>query len=85
MKWFATLLAAALLSLPALAQETATDDATTTQADSENQAAQAQTSEPAAPPKAKKVAQKKTPENADDYHASEEISEDLSVSYPVDI
>ncbi|WP_193164958.1 hypothetical protein [Microbulbifer hainanensis] len=85
MKWFATLFACILITLPAFAQEPATDKAATEQADSESQAAQTQTSESAAPPKAKRVAQKETPKDADDYHASEEISEDLSVSYPVDI
>ncbi len=69
MKWPAMILSLLFLSAPLLAQE---------------KTKESEEEEPV------KVAQAKTDKkseesNADDYKASEEISEDLSVSYPVDI
>lgn len=73
-QWLFALLCAALVSAPVAAQE-----------DSEKKDTDEKT-EPV------KVAQseagdesEKASTDADDYQASEEISEDLSVSYPVDI
>lgn len=73
--WLLALLGTALLSLAAVAQE---KDGEEKESDK--------------PAEAVKVAQakadaerEKDATDADDYEASEEISEDLSVSYPIDI
>ncbi|MBY6191640.1 hypothetical protein KUV95_12910 [Microbulbifer agarilyticus] len=83
--------ALALHPLPSAAQQEAADDASenTQQSDeSENTAAPKAAVETTAAPKPKKTKtsiKAQSAQNADSYEATEEISEDLSVSYPVDI
>ncbi|MBN8432438.1 hypothetical protein JF535_16470 [Microbulbifer salipaludis] len=62
-------------------------DSGTNQAEASAQPVSVKTTEPAPKPVVKKTPTIKaqSAESADGYEASEEISEDLSVSYPVDI
>lgn len=72
MPWKILLLVTALLPLTVAAQEQVEQDS-----DSEAPPVEAQQTADKPP--------KRSEQNADDYRPSEEISEDLSVSYPVDI
>ncbi|GAB2521179.1 hypothetical protein [Microbulbifer agarilyticus] len=83
--------ALALQPLPSAAQQEATDNASekVQQGDeSENTAtpkAAVETTAAPKPKKAKTSIKAQSAQSADSYEATEEISEDLSVSYPVDI
>ncbi|AQQ68651.1 hypothetical protein Mag101_14175 [Microbulbifer agarilyticus] len=83
--------ALALQSAPSIAQQEAADTAsekTQQSDDSENTAAPKTAVDTEAAPKPKKVKttiKAQSAQSADSYEATEEISEDLSVSYPVDI
>lgn len=72
MPWKVLLLLTSLLPLTLAAQEQAEQDS-----DSEASPVEAQQTANKPP--------KRSEQNADDYRPSEEISEDLSVSYPIDI
>lgn len=78
MQWKALLLITTLLPLTAATQEQAEQK-------SETQAPIAQTVPAVEKAPAAEKSPKRSEQDADDYRASEEISEDLSVSYPVDI
>ncbi|WP_308363683.1 MULTISPECIES: hypothetical protein [unclassified Microbulbifer] len=69
MKWTVIFLSLVFTSAPLTAQDKAEEENT----EKEVQVAQADRDK------------KKTEKEADDYRPSEEISEDLSVSYPIDI
>ena len=93
MKNITRLLAATMLSASALlcAEETSTEtqqQETQVESNKEAQSAtppvKAQTTATRPSGSTKKI-QAKNADNVDNYEASEEISEDLSVSYPVDI
>ncbi|MGL6160126.1 hypothetical protein [Microbulbifer sp.] len=71
MKWTVIFLSLAFISAPLTAQDKAEEENTETE--KEVQVAQAERDK------------KKTEKDADDYRPTEEISEDLSVSYPIDI
>ncbi|MCW8126505.1 hypothetical protein [Microbulbifer halophilus] len=75
--WLFTLLCVAAISAPTVAQDES--------GESEKEDT-GETTEPVKVAQAKAGDEdKKASTDADDYEASEEISEDLSVSYPVDI
>ncbi|WP_346838911.1 hypothetical protein [Microbulbifer sp. SAOS-129_SWC] len=84
MRWSA-LISLSLLSAATFGQQSPPGKDTQADSSSASQVAQVQKQDS----KSQKKAQQKTRINAerdpDDYKASEEISEDLSVSYPVDI
>ena len=86
MQRLSTLLMATLLSLPVLAQD---QDQGQEQEQSQQQAEQQGSGKAAdesqVPQQARNSSGQRAEKNADDYRPSEEISEDLSVSYPVDI
>ena len=87
MQRLSTLLMATLLALPVLAQ----DDAQKQEQEQGQQQTEQQgngqdtAQEPQVPQQARNTNGQRAEKNADDYRPSEEISEDLSVSYPVDI
>lgn len=83
--WMIVLLASAALPAAAQAAEEAEADAQKTPVAAQEASPQ-ETAKPveAAAPKAPRI-KAQSAQSADDYEASEEISEDLSVSYPVDI
>ncbi|WP_299598529.1 hypothetical protein [uncultured Microbulbifer sp.] len=91
-KTFSGAIALALSLLAPVAVSASAQTAEETEATAENQAVKAEPVSVKTTEKPAKAAAKKTPrikaqsaQSADKYEASEEISEDLSVSYPVDI
>ena len=91
MQRLSTLLMATLLSLPVLAQDQVQgQEQEQQQGQSQQQTEQRDSGqdiarEPPVPQQARNNSGQRAERDADDYRPSEEISEDLSVSYPVDI